>query len=47
MNDLKDTDDRQEIKISDFVKSLSKKSNISPDIDYRKERLKYLIKKHT
>lgn len=47
MSDSKRTSNAEKIKISDFVKSISKKSNIPSDIDYRKERLEYLIKKHT
>lgn len=46
MSDSKKPNNREKIKISDFVKSLSKKSNIPSDIDYRKEHLEYLIKKH-
>jgi hypothetical protein len=35
-----------EIQISEFVKSLSLKTNLPADFDYKKERYKYLEKKY-
>lgn len=46
MNDSKNLDNREEIKITDFVKSLSIKSGIPADLDYREELTKRLIEKY-
>lgn len=40
------TDNEEEIVISPFVKSLSSKLNIPPDLDYKAEYTKHLIEKY-
>lgn len=40
------TEDAEEIVVSDFVKSLSIKTNIPADFDYKKEYGDYLNEKH-
>jgi hypothetical protein len=46
LNSLTSEKKNNEIQISEFVKSLSLKTNLPADFDYKKERYNYLEKKH-
>jgi hypothetical protein len=46
LNSLTANSKEDELKISEFVKSLSIKTSLPSDFDYKKERLEYLEKKH-
>jgi hypothetical protein len=46
LNSLTSEKKNDEIQISEFVKSLSLKTNLSADFDYKKERYNHLEKKH-
>jgi len=46
LNSLTSEKKNDEIQISEFVKSLSLKTNLPADFDYKKERYNYLEKKY-
>jgi len=46
LNSLTSEKKNDEIQISEFVKSLSLKTNLPADLDYKKERYNYLEKKY-